>query len=603
MKRLYKLLEGLFSIDLRTLAFVRVMTGVVIIIDLISRSVDLSAHYTDAGVIPRSFLLNASNEWTFSVFALGGSHLFISALFIFTGLVAVLLALGWKTRLMTIVAWVMVMSLQNRNPLVCYGGDSILRMLLFWGMFVPWGAKYSIDSLRYGFNRLSDHLPSKIFTIGTTGLVIQVLYVYIFTALFKNGPEWHSEGTAVYYALTIDELSSRFNYLGRMLPLDVLKGLTWSVLAWEWIGPLFLVWPNWRARLFGIFGFIVLQAGFNVFLVLGLFPVFATLAIMVFIPSEVWDKLGARLLTDRQRNLRLFYDPSCGFCQHMVIALNRFLLFDAAKLIPASDDSEAADSVREKNSWFVRTPDGRSFQKGAALIQVIAHSPVFWPLAKLLGPMTSLINAIYDRAASNRPEWPSFAPFPKGIISRYSVTMTIPSIILATWCLLYVTLFNVHRYDTDKIPLPPSLNWVSGLFKVDQNWAMFAPAPYRADGWYVIPAELANGEKVDIFRNGAPVNWERPERAAADFPNTRWSKYLRTIRKGKYAGARRHYINWLRRDWDSKNSEERQLVRFSMYFMLENNLYDWKTEPPKKIHLWTKECVNSGERDAYLEKS
>lgn len=596
MKRLYSILEGFFAIDLRTLAFTRVMTGLVIIIDLLSRSVDLSAHYTDAGVIPRSFLLNASNEWTFSVFALGGSELFIGSMFLFTGAVALLLALGWRTRLMTFLAWIMVMSLQNRNPLVCYGGDSILRMLLFWGMFVPWGAKYSIDSLRYGFNRLSEHLPQKVFTIGTVGLAVQVLYVYIFTALFKNGPEWHSEGTAVYYALTIDELSSRFNYLGRMLPLDVLKGLTWAVLAWEWIGPLFLIWNNWKMRLFGLFGFVVLQVGFNVFLVLGLFPVFATLAIFVFIPSEVWDRLGARLITDRQRNLRIYYDPSCGFCQHMVIALNRFLLFDSAQLLPANEDAEATEAVRS-GSWLVRTGEGHSYRKGAAFVQVVAHSPVMWPFSKLLGLLTPVWDGIYGRIAANRPELPVFGPFPNGIVSRYSVTMSIPSIILATWCLLYVTLFNIHRYDTDRIPIPKSLHWVSGLFKVDQNWAMFAPAPYRADGWYVIPAELVNGDHVDIFRNGAAISWERPERAAADFPNTRWSKYLRTIRKGKYAGARRHYINWLRNEWDARHPEDEQLVRFSMYFMLENNLYDWKTEPPKKIHLWTKECANPNPRD------
>ncbi|MCF8257736.1 MAG: DCC1-like thiol-disulfide oxidoreductase family protein [Flavobacteriales bacterium] len=602
MKRIHSILEGFLSIDLRTLAFVRVMTGMVIIIDLLSRSADLSAHYSDAGVIPRSFLLNASNEWTFSVFALGGSYIFVSAMFIFTGIVALLLALGWRTRLMTLVAWIMVMSLQNRNPLICYGGDSILRMMLFWGMFVPWGAKYSVDSLRYGFNRLSDHLPNKVFTVGTAGLALQVLYIYIFTALFKNGPEWHSEGTAVYYALTIDELSSRFNHIGRMIPLDVLKGLTWSVLAWEWVGPLVLAWPNWRVRLFGIFGFIFLQMGFNVFLVLGLFPVFATLAILVFIPSEVWDRLGARFITDRQRNLRIYYDPECGFCQHMVIALNRFLLFDSAKLLPASDDQQASDNVRIENSWTVQDAQGRSFVKGAALVQVIAHSPLFWPLAKLLRVLTPALNTAYRLVATDRPTWPSFRPFPNGIISTYSVTMSIPSIILATWCLMYVTLFNMHRYDVEKLPIPKSLYWVSGLFKVDQNWAMFAPAPYRADGWYVIPAVLANGDTVDIFRNGAPVNWERPERAAADFRNTRWSKYLRTIRKGKYAGARKHYINWLRKEWDDNHPPEQHLKRFTMYFMLENNLYDWQTEPPKKVHLWTKECANSSGSESQKEK-
>ena len=34
-----------------------------------------------------------------------------------------------------------------RNPLVVQGGDVLLRVLLFWAMFLPWCAYYSVDSL------------------------------------------------------------------------------------------------------------------------------------------------------------------------------------------------------------------------------------------------------------------------------------------------------------------------------------------------------------------------------------------------------------------------------------------------------------------------
>lgn len=590
MNRIRKVLEGFLAIDLRTLAFVRVLTGVVIIIDLISRARDLTVFYTDEGVVPRSLLYSGSAKWLFTVFGIGGSWEFVSFLFILTGIFALLLAYGYKTRLMTILTWVMIMSLQNRNPLVCYGGDSVLRMLLFWGMFVPWGAKYSIDSLRYGFNRLSDHLPQKVFTVGTAGMALQVLYIYLFTALFKNGPEWHSEGTAVYYALAIDELASRFNYLGRMLPMEVLKALNWSVLAWEWIGPFLVAWPNWRVRVFGIIGFIALQAGFNFFMVLGLFPVFSTVAILVFVPSEVWDRLRDRLVGERTRGMRIFYDPDCGFCQHVVIALNRFVLFDGAQLIPANEDPQALSTLREQNSWTVRDVEGRSFSKGKALVEVFLNSPVFRFKGWLLKPFAGILDAIYGYVATNRLEMPVFRYFPNGIISRYSVKMSIPAIVMAVWCLLYVTLFNIHRYDEDRIPVPESLHWVSGIFKVDQNWAMFAPAPYRADGWYVMPAVLNNGDTVDLFTDGGPVDWDRPERVAATYRNTRWSKYLRTIRKGKYKKPLRYYVKWLRKDWNRRQPRDRKLREFTVYFVMETNMADWETEPPRRIPLWHQDC-------------
>jgi len=594
MQRISSILSGFFALDLRTLAFVRILTGLVIVMDLLSRSQDLTAHYTDLGVVPRSLMLT-SGQWLLSVYAIGGSPGFVGFMFLLAAVFALLMSLGYRTRLMTVLSWVMLMSIQNRNPLVGYGGDSVIRMLLFWGMFVPWGAKYSMDSLRYGFNRLSDHLPQKVFTIGTTAMALQVLYIYLFTALFKNGPEWHSEGTAVYYALAIDELASPFNYLGRMLPMGVLKGLTWSVLAFEWVGPLLVIWPNWRVRVAGLIGFILLQAGFNIFMVLGLFPVFSTVAILVFIPSEVWDRLRNRFITDRQRNLRIYYDPHCGFCQHVVIALNRFLLFDAAQLIPASDDPSAAATLRQEYSWMVQDASGRSFVKGRALVQVVAHSPLFRPLAWLLSPLAPALDRIYALMASNRPEWPTFQPFPNGIISKYSVTMSIPSVILAVWCILYVTLHNIHRYDEDRIPVANSLKWVSDIFKVDQNWAMFAPAPYKGDGWYVMPAVLRNGEKVDLFKDGGPVSYERPERVATTYPNTRWSKYLRTVRKPKYRNALKHYVRWKWREWDRDQPQERKLREFKVIFMLEANLPDWQTAPVKPLTLWTQDCRTDAE--------
>src|SRR5262249_56729885 len=43
-----------FSLDLRSLALFRVGLGVMIFIDWIDRLPDLAAHYTDAGIVPRS---------------------------------------------------------------------------------------------------------------------------------------------------------------------------------------------------------------------------------------------------------------------------------------------------------------------------------------------------------------------------------------------------------------------------------------------------------------------------------------------------------------------------------------------------------------------
>jgi hypothetical protein len=189
-------------------------------------------------------------------------------------------------------------------------------------------------------------------------------------------------------------LASRFNFIVRALPIDVLKGMTWAVLAWEWVGPILVAWPNWKVRVFGLLGFFTLQLGFFTFMVLGLFPVFSTLAILVFVPSEIWDKLEARFIKCSPTWSSHVLRPNCGFCQHMVVALNRFLLFDSAQALPASDDSSIHDELRKNNSWIVIDSEGNTYMKGKALIAVFNHSPIFWPIGKLLGLFTTILRLV-----------------------------------------------------------------------------------------------------------------------------------------------------------------------------------------------------------------
>ena len=46
---------------------------------------------------------------------------------------------------MTIIRWFLLVSLQNTNYMILQGVDTVLRVMLFWGMFLPLGAQYSLD--------------------------------------------------------------------------------------------------------------------------------------------------------------------------------------------------------------------------------------------------------------------------------------------------------------------------------------------------------------------------------------------------------------------------------------------------------------------------
>ena len=62
---------------------------------------------------------------------------FAALLFLVAAAGAGALLLSYRTRLATLLSWVLLVSVQNRNPLLGQGGDDLLRMLLFWGLFLP----------------------------------------------------------------------------------------------------------------------------------------------------------------------------------------------------------------------------------------------------------------------------------------------------------------------------------------------------------------------------------------------------------------------------------------------------------------------------------
>ena len=193
--------QELFGIDLRSLAIFRISIALIIIVDLIARFSDLEAHYTDRGVLPIATVIEESPKWRVSVHLLNGSIEYQTVLFIIAGLFAATMLLGYHTRFVTPVVWFLTISLNSRNWLVMQGGDYLLCLLLFWSMFLPLGARYSIDRLRKPHQF---HESNLVFSGGTVAALLQICFVYWFSVALKSPKNWLIRGTGVYYALMLD---------------------------------------------------------------------------------------------------------------------------------------------------------------------------------------------------------------------------------------------------------------------------------------------------------------------------------------------------------------------------------------------------------------
>lgn len=288
-------LKRLFAIDLRSLALFRMGLGAILLADLAVRATSLVAHYTDTGLLPRSLAtLSHSDRWWPSLHMLSGEPSWQIALFCLAATVSVALLLGWRTRWATVISWILLISLQNRNHLVLNGGDGLLRMLLFWSMFLPLGARWSLDSRLLGDRRGRRLTGPTVSSVPAACLLLQVAIVYWMTAAFKWNDDWLG-GLGVYYSLSYDAYARPL--AAWLLQYPQLMGwLSVATVWWEAVGPVLAFSPIWTGplRIAVCLGFVLFHLGIELTITVGCFSYIAAIAWAPFLPSKFWDFLQGR---------------------------------------------------------------------------------------------------------------------------------------------------------------------------------------------------------------------------------------------------------------------------------------------------------------------
>ena len=278
--------------DLRALAATRIGVALLLLYDLLTRLGDFSAHYTDAGVLPRE-LVPADplyGNGLLSLHLLTTSSLAQGLLFAAALIAALALLVGHHTRRATWVSWWLLISLQARNPHVLYEADVMLGLLLLWGGLLPWGRRWSLDARGCA-------TPTRFRSAAVLGIRLQMSTALLVALCCKSGPTWW-DGTAVGFVLKTDVYANAFGrWLGSFEALTPL--FTWGTLGVELAGPL-LVFARGRLRWVGIALLAGLQLGFFATLQLGIFPATFLVALLPFVPTR-----AERVARERRRGLRI----------------------------------------------------------------------------------------------------------------------------------------------------------------------------------------------------------------------------------------------------------------------------------------------------------
>ncbi len=280
----------LFGIDLRTLAFTRIALAVLLLYDLAMRYRDLPTMYSDEGLFPIADVLTyyGQGSWRWSMHLWSGAPAYQNTLFALAAVFGVMLLFGLLTRLATIASWVFLLSIHMRAPVLVTGGDVLLCMMLFWGMFLPWGRRASVDAWRRG-------VPTgngPVISIASAAIMLQIAFMYLFTGCSKCNELWFS-GRAL-EAVFSNELFVRPMGIWLLQFSSLLKILTYGALVLELAGPLLLFCP-WKTRVvrpLTVLCFVGLHLGIELTMTVVIFSFASLSALTVFTPGWVWDMLG-----------------------------------------------------------------------------------------------------------------------------------------------------------------------------------------------------------------------------------------------------------------------------------------------------------------------
>ncbi len=261
------------------IALFRIIYGVLVIATLILLRPDWLAWYGTHAWISLQTMQTVESGRRLNLFTIiPQSDGWIDALFwVFLGS-AMLLTIGFLTRANSVIVFLCLTSMQQRNLFILHGGDAFLRLAGFFLIFAPAGAALSCDRLLRIWRGKEDALirPQRPWAQRMIQIQLSLLYFAAFCSKVK-GPVW-LHGTALYYVYHLDVLK-RFPVPAWFLRPTMLKLGSWSALALEFsLGV--LIWVKDLRY---------------ILLVLGLL-FHLTLEYSLNIPLFQWDVLSAYIL-------------------------------------------------------------------------------------------------------------------------------------------------------------------------------------------------------------------------------------------------------------------------------------------------------------------
>ncbi|MFN6037934.1 MAG: hypothetical protein ACK452_05660, partial [Bacteroidota bacterium] len=365
---------------------------------------------------------------------------------------------------------------------------------LFWAIFLPWGARYSVDSISNPSSEKS------FFGVAVLGYLMLQFSLYFFSALMKTSPEWRTEGSALYFALNIDQMTWPVGKWLLGFP-GLLKFLSLSTFYIELISPFLLLIP-FKSNFFRMIFFILIC--------------------------------------------------SLHLCIASVLYVGLFYLIGVVTVIGLLSGS-AMDIMEAKF---------KSFRRFAFL---------------MFNGFSQLFNSLISFQLKIKINLPAFLSYQFKLFKNGFLYFVICFNLL--WCIgnLPGANFKVNQ----------NFHWFAYMFRLDQDWGMFAPEVFKEDGWYIYEAELEKNSKdsnrkifIDINRDGKIVDYKKPENIIALFQDDRWRKFGEVWPR-EPDKVKKEFCRYLKNKWNT-NNPNRRIANLNIVYMKEITKKNYIPSTPER---------------------
>jgi hypothetical protein len=229
--------------DPAALGLVRILLVTVLLLSMLTHVGAVSDYFSADSVLAGEFARKAFPS-RLSVFFFVENPWAVRAIFWLGVLAHVAWLLGWYTRVASLIAYVVWVSMFGRHPLLYSLADQLQMVLCTLLVLMPSGRGLSLDAKLRGKGG-----PVPVWCRRV--MQLQLAVVYTATGLLKTGDTWHDQGTALYYSLA-NPYNHHFDIMPQLAWLQpwFLRPSTFAVLVWE-IGFAPFVGLHWLRGLLG----------------------------------------------------------------------------------------------------------------------------------------------------------------------------------------------------------------------------------------------------------------------------------------------------------------------------------------------------------------